>query len=198
MRFSTEMMRNIRQEHSSTISRWSDWVEGALLSCYSFFVPQHKWIGSSVIFQSLYSRNYTFCGRKGDVSFPNSPHRLLALFVIKKEVAMIWAISSVNVADSSTEGVFKETVSSHNQENFLEATKVVYTDLTDETLKQAVICLKTMLQFLQAAIPCLNVHSEGGASDRENHTNDGRYLTIYPLNLYLFLFSHYYLLIFNS
>ena len=71
----------------------------------------------------------------------------------------------------------------------------MYTDLTDETLEQAVICLKTMLQFLQAAIPCLNVHSEGGTSDRENHTNDGRYLTIYPLNLYLFLFSHYYLLI---
>ena len=64
----------------------------------------------------------------------------------------------------------------------------MYTDLTDETLKQAVICLKTMLQFLQAAIPCLNVHSEGGASDGENHTSGGGYLLSYPLSLY-FIFS---------
>ena len=59
----------------------------------------------------------------------------------------------------------------------------MYTDLIDETLKQAVICPKTMLKFLKAVIPCLNVHSEEGTSDAENHTNDGRYFSIYPLDL---------------
>ena len=70
----------------------------------------------------------------------------------------------------------------------------MYTDLIDERLKQAVICPKTTLQFLQVAIPCLNVHSEEGTSDAENHTNDGRYLSIYPFNLYFFLFFHYLLI----
>ena len=64
----------------------------------------------------------------------------------------------------------------------------MYTDFIDETLKKAVIWPKTMLKFLQAAIPCLNVHSEEGTSDAENHTNDGRYFSIYPFNLYFFLF----------
>ena len=74
----------------------------------------------------------------------------------------------------------------------------MYTDLIDETLKQAVICPKTTLQFLQVAIPCLNVHSEEGTSDAENHTNDGRYLSIYPFNLYFFLFFSLSLNPFNS
>ena len=64
----------------------------------------------------------------------------------------------------------------------------MYTDLIDETLKQAVTSPKAMLKFLQAAIPCLNVDSEGGTSEAENHTNDGRYFSIYPLNLCFFLF----------
>ena len=71
----------------------------------------------------------------------------------------------------------------------------MYTDLIDETLKQAVICPKTTLQFLQVAIPCLNVHSEEGTSEAENHTNGGRCSSIYPLSLYFFLLFHYYLLI---
>ena len=64
----------------------------------------------------------------------------------------------------------------------------MYTDLIDETLEQAVTSPKTMLKFLQAAIPCLNVHSEEGTSEAENHTNDGRYFSIYPFNLCFFLF----------
>ena len=72
----------------------------------------------------------------------------------------------------------------------------MYTDFIDETLKKAVICPKTMLKFLQAAIPCLNVHSEEGTSDAENHTNDGRYFSIYPLNLCFFL-SSFFSLCFN-
>ena len=70
----------------------------------------------------------------------------------------------------------------------------MYTDLKDETLKEAVICTKTMLKFLQAAIPYLNVHSEEGTSDAENHTNDGRYFSIYP-PFFFFLFSFHYVLI---
>ena len=63
----------------------------------------------------------------------------------------------------------------------------MYTDLKDETLKEAVICPKTMLKFLKAAILCLNLHSEGGTSDVENPTNDGRYFSIYHLDLCFFL-----------
>ena len=53
-----------------------------------------------------------------------------------------------------------------------------------------------MLKFIQVAIPCLNVPSEGGTRDAENHTNGGRYLLSYPLSLYfIFFFLYYFLLI---
>ena len=55
-------------------------------------------------------------------------------------------------------------------------TKAASIDLIDEALKQAMSCPKTMVKFIQVAIPCLNVHSEGGTCDAENHTNGGRYL----------------------
>lgn len=42
IRFSTEMMRETRQEHSLTSSRWNGCVEGALNSYYSFFVPRRS------------------------------------------------------------------------------------------------------------------------------------------------------------
>ena len=82
----------------------------------------------------------------------------------------------VNVVDSSREGVFKVTVFSHNRGNCLGETKAASIDLIDEALKQAMSCPKTMVKFIQVAIPCLNVHSEGGTCDAENHTNGGRYL----------------------
>ena len=63
-------------------------------------------------------------------------------------------------------------------------------ELIEETLKQAISCPNTMLKFIQVAIPCLNVHSEGDASDGENHTNGGGYLLSYPLSLY-FNFSFF-------
>ena len=103
---------------------------------------------------------------------------------------MIWEFQYVNVADSSTEGVFKVAVFSQNREKCLGETKVAYIDLIEEALKKAINCRKTMLKFLQAAIPCLNVHSEGGTRDAENHTNGGRYLLSYPLSLY-FIFSFF-------
>ena len=62
--------------------------------------------------------------------------------------------------------------------------------MIEETLKQAISFPKMMLQLIQVAIPCLNVHSEGGASDGENHTNAGGYLLFYPLSLYL-IFSFF-------
>ena len=72
----------------------------------------------------------------------------------------------------------------------MEETIVADTELIEETLKQAISFPKMMLQFIQVAIPCLNVHSEGGASDGENHTNGGGYLLSYPLSLYL-IFSFF-------
>ena len=64
----------------------------------------------------------------------------------------------------------------------------MYIDLIEEALKEGISNPRTMLKFLQAAVPCLNVHTEGGTSEAENHTNDGRYFSIYPLNLCFFLF----------
>ena len=63
-------------------------------------------------------------------------------------------------------------------------TKVTYIDLIDEALKQAISCPKTMVKFIQVAIPCLNVNSEGGTCAAENPTNGGRYLS-YLFSLYL-------------
>ena len=52
----------------------------------------------------------------------------------------------------------------------------MYIDLIEEALRQAVNNPRT------------NEHSDGGTSEAENHTNDGRYFSIYPLNLNFFLF----------
>ena len=71
----------------------------------------------------------------------------------------------------------------------------MYIDLIEEALRQAINNPRTMLKFILAAIPCLNVDSEGGTSEAENHTNDGRYFSIYPLNLCFFLFFFHYFLI---
>ena len=107
---------------------------------------------------------------------------------------MIWEFQYVNVADSSTEGVFKVAVFSQNRERYLGETEVVYIDLIEEVLQKAISCPNMMLKFLQVAIPCLNVHSEGGTRDAENHTNGGRYLLSYPLSLYFIFFFLYYFL----
>ena len=85
-------------------------------------------------------------------------------------------------------------VSSHYPEKCLEETKVADIELIEETLKQAISCPNTMLKFIQVAILCLNVHSEGGTRDAENHTNGGRYLLSYPLSLYFIFFFLYYFL----
>ena len=85
-------------------------------------------------------------------------------------------------------------VSSHYPEKCLEETKVADIELIEETLKQAISYPKTMLKFLQVAIPCLNAHSKGGTCDAENHTNGGRYLLSYPLSLYFIFFFLYYFL----
>ena len=110
--------------------------------------------------------------------------------MLLEKVAMIWEFQYVNVADSSTEGIFKVAVFSQNRERRLGETKVAYIDLIEEALKQAISCPKTMQKFIQAAIPCLAVHAEGGTRDAENHTNDGRYFhfflsllfPLYPFN----------------
>ena len=58
-------------------------------------------------------------------------------------------------------------VSSHYPEKCLEETEVADIELIEETLKQAISCPKTMMKFIQVAIPRLNEHSEGGTSDAE-------------------------------
>lgn len=70
----------------------------------------------------------------------------------------------------------------------MEETKVADIELIEETLKQAISYPNTMLKFIQAAIPRLNEHSEGGTSDAENHTNGGRYFLSHPLSLYFISF----------
>ena len=74
-------------------------------------------------------------------------------------------------------------VSSHYPEKCLEETKVADIELIEETLKQAISCPKTMMKFIQVAIPRLNEHSEGGTSDAENHANGGRYFLSHSLSL---------------
>ena len=74
-------------------------------------------------------------------------------------------------------------VSSHYPEKCLEETKVADIELIEETLKQAISCPKTMMKFIQVAIPRLNEHSEGGTSDAENRANDGRYFLSHSLSL---------------
>ena len=70
----------------------------------------------------------------------------------------------------------------------MKETKLADIDFKEEALKQAISCPKTMLKFIQVTILCLNVHSEGGTCDAENHTNGGRYLLSYPLSLYFNFF----------
>ena len=103
---------------------------------------------------------------------------------------MIWEFQYVNVADSSTEGVFKVAVFSQNRERCLGETKVVYIDLIEEVLQKAISCPNTMLEFLRAVIACLALHAKGGIHDAENHTTGGRYLLSYPLSLF-FIFSFF-------
>lgn len=60
----------------------------------------------------------------------------------------------------------------------------MYIDLIGAALEKAVTCPETMRKFIQAAIPCLNEHSEGDTCDAENLTNGGKYLLSFPLSLY--------------
>ena len=55
-------------------------------------------------------------------------------------------------------------------------------DLVEKVL-EVISCPKASLKFIKAIIACQNVHSEGGASDGEDNTNDGRYLLSFPLSL---------------
>ena len=84
-------------------------------------------------------------------------------------------VSYLNVADSSKEGLFKVMVYSQNG-TFLGETKILYMDLVEEVLKQAVRDPGIMQLFVKAAIPCLNEHSKRSSCDTVNSTNAGRWL----------------------
>ena len=96
---------------------------------------------------------------------------------------MIWAFESVNVAESLKPGAFKVTVHSEDRRRCLGETTILYIDLVEDVLERVISCPKASLKFIKAITACQNVHSEGGASDEENHTIDGRYLLSFPLSL---------------
>ena len=62
-------------------------------------------------------------------------------------------------------------------------------------MEQVISCPKASLKFIKAIIARQNVHSEGGTSDGENHTNDGRYLLSFPLRKFPFFFFFFHFLL---
>lgn len=61
--------------------------------------------------------------------------------------------------------------------DFLGETEIMYIDVVEEVLKQAVSSPNIMQKFLKAAIPCLNENSGRSSCDTPNPPNVGRLIS---------------------
>ncbi|KAJ7388320.1 hypothetical protein OS493_038512 [Desmophyllum pertusum] len=79
----------------------------------------------------------------------------------------------IRTPTSSKEGRFKVKIYSQDG-SFLGETKILYLDLVEEVLKQAVSDRDILKKFLKLAITCVDENSEGSSCDALNSTDVGR------------------------
>ncbi|KAJ7365249.1 hypothetical protein OS493_005346 [Desmophyllum pertusum] len=77
------------------------------------------------------------------------------------------------IKGSSKEGRFKVKIYSQDG-SFLGETEILYLDLVEQVLKQAVSNRDILKKFLKLAITCVDENSEGSSCDTLNSTDVGR------------------------
>ena len=102
------------------------------------------------------------------------PYRLLPKSAWGRADVTVKFLTILNIAASQRQGLFKVKVYSQDG-SFLGETEILYLDVVEEVLKQAVSNRTIMKKFMMAAIPCLDENSEGISLNTQSCTNVGMF-----------------------